>query len=201
MRRQNYKPILFSTIMVKSILKGWKTQTRRIVKDKNILSKYPNVSKEELIQASKYKVGDILYVRETFTMNVDKLIYRADVCSKYDIPDGCVWNPSLFMPKIFSRIFLEITDIKIQYLSDISDDECEKEGIRYEKDGLENSKKYYWFYKHGDLRDSTVVDNPKTSFYSLWTLINGKDSWQENPLVWVYTFNVIDKPTDFLLNK
>lgn len=100
------------------------------------------------------------------------------------------------MPKAACRLFLEITNIRVERLQDISEDDAIREGIKSEI-FTPNSEKCYYFYPCNDLRDDSYIDLPKTSFYSLWQSINGPESWDENPWVWVIEFKRVNKPENF----
>ena len=210
------KPILFSPLMVRAIKRGHKSQTRRVIKFKKKIENFEvgfspfcdegefavrgvheNGVYGESIFKMPHKKGDILWVRETYSEKDNRVIYRSDVCSKWDLPDGFKWRPSIFMPKRLCRLFLEITRVAIEELNDISHGDCEKEGIEVAFDPDKPNERLYYFYKNKDLRDDTYINNAKTSFYSLWTSINGKESWDENPFVWVYTFKVVKCPKEF----
>jgi len=195
------RPILFAAPMVNALLDGRKTQTRRVVKpqpsgkdgstvsfgaigeDTNILREI-EVNGYSQIMESKCpygKIGDLAYVRETFAEWDDGLVYRA----AHPVLDGVTkWKPSIHMPKWASRITLEITDVRVERLNDISQGAAKSEGVLKEyADGVANYKNYEdtnggWFLW------------PEDSFRSLWQSINGKDSWQENPWVWVLEFKV-----------
>ncbi len=184
------KPILFQTEMVQAILEGRKLQTRRAIKD-DILqeNKYPY--DEEFVKLTvnpKYFAGDILWVRETFAKGVSKYVYKAD---NHELP--LKWKPSIFMPKSACRLFLEITDVRIERLQDISEQDAVKEGIKPARMIL-NSQQYTDYM--GEYRD---YNNPINSFRSLWQSINGSDSWNKNPYVWVIDFKRVDKPENFEL--
>ena len=109
------RPILFSAPMVRAILDGKKTMTRRIYKPK----------------FDKWKVGDGLWVRETYTL----IHGQADYAATCDIK-SYRWRPSIFMPRKYSRILLEITDIKREALRDISEDDAKREGFDNRQDFL-----------------------------------------------------------------
>lgn len=209
-------PILFSTPMVQSILEGRKTMTRRL----NGLDKIPKdttfstyVYKDIAIGlpathciARLFKgqwvetfnlhcpygePGDLLWVRETWCKGITKPYhYAASVCNpKYDKPDGG-WKPSIHMPKAAARIWLQVQEVRIERLHDITDQDAIAEGIKREVFPQTGSYCYY-FYPCNDLRDDSYIDYPKTSFYSLWKSINGKQSWDANPWVWVISYQVL----------
>lgn len=96
------------------------------------------------------------------------------------------WKPSIHMPKTAARIFLLNQEIKVEALHDISESDAKAEGVEvmYKEHGVFPMYKDY-------LSDNFVFDNAKDSFKSLWTLINGSDSWYQNPWVWVVKFKLI----------
>ena len=177
------KPILFSTQMVEAILSGRKTMTRRVIRPQP--SKYDTekiVNWNEVIYPTpKFLKGDILWVRETFTYdsyfqdNSEIIIYKADD-PNYPLNSGQKWKPSIFMPKEACRIFLKITDIKVERLQDISEEDAIKEGVKID---------YIGSYRHC------------YGFVDLWKSINGEQSWIDNPFVWVISFERIEKPEKF----
>ena len=109
------RPILFSSPMVRAILDGRKTMTRRVYKPR----------------FDKWKVGDRLWVRETYSLVHGRAVYAATCDIK------CYrWRPSILMPRKYSRILLEITDIKRELLRDILEDDAKREGFDNRQDFL-----------------------------------------------------------------
>ena len=160
-------PILFSSPMVRAILDGRKSQTRRVVKSLHLC---PYGEK-----------GSILWVRETFVaLSKDNILYRAD--DRY--PDSITplkWKPSIFMPRWASRITLEITGVRVERLQDISEEDALTEGCENYLCGG------YDFSYHGYECKPAVAN-----YRRLWDSINGKKyPWKSNPLVWVISFRRI----------
>jgi hypothetical protein len=195
------KPILFSTPMVKAILEGRKTQTRRGVKHGMDISKmefagfrYDQAYFKESGSRSwgtkcKYFIGDVLWVRETYGIaghTTKHYVYKADIENTLDTPKGG-WKPSIYMPKDACRLFLEITDMRIERLQDISEDDAIAEGVEKEID-------LYLDYEQEEKIGSYYLGSAIDSVESLWAKINGQKSWDENPFVWVYTFKVVERP-------
>jgi hypothetical protein len=189
-------PILFSTEMVQAILEGRKTQTRRVVK-KITLDK----SMDLILKQCPYgQPGDILWVRETFGSGVSgKVYYKADK----GLVDQLVihWKPSIHMPYEACRLFLRIKSVRMERLHDISYDDAIAEGIEvltcpnadagdyncYPRNYMtDNAKSDGWPY----FKDEEYTK----SFASLWQSINGTESWDANPWVWVVEFERIEKP-------
>lgn len=199
------RPILFSTEMVKAILEGRKTQTRRVIKlancwfdDKGSLKDTPYYKGEELVKTIKCpygQVGDRLWVRETWSPWADKTtqfyaggedelcLYRADYREDRggnlpaDIGGDYHWHPSIHLPRKFSRIALEITGIRVERVQDISEADAKVEGAPY----------YGPNDEHGDERSYLE------GFRHLWDSINGeKHPWSSNCWVWVIEFKRIE---------
>ena len=157
-------PILFSTAMIKAILDGKKSMTRRIIKSKT-LDKFINLiwnPNENVCYCPYGKVGDILWVRETWgnysydepESNVVYFMYRADYPDNAkgywyepeqinwcDLPR---WRPSIHMPRKACRIRLRITDVKVERLQDITKEDAKAEGIAE----TEIVKAYNSIFKH-----------------------------------------------------
>lgn len=226
------RPIIFSTDMVNAIIKGNKTQTRRIVKPqpKNVeIIAGRQVWDPEVLKCPYGKPGDLLWVREFYkpinfeedeqvtvqfrdgstrsfypsddqqekwVERYEKLIYKLDkkgklICNneterfEWDIKD-VPWTPSIHMPKDAARIWLRVTDVRVERLNSISEEDAVKEGVK----------------KHSDYGSTGFVDYLRPdealpdvdaieSFETLWQKINGKASWEANPWVWVVTFEMI----------
>jgi hypothetical protein len=207
------RPILFKGPMVRAILDGTKTQTRRIVK----FSSWPDYESlqdkhrvyETVVQGgdggwgwlagadtdgrfSKFmidtpgkrcpygEVGDRLWVRETFCdQGCGRFLYRASV----ENPEWKVrrWRPSIFMPRMASRIELEVTAIRASRLQDISEEDAESEGAMTWWNGL-SQEEQFGMYDGGR--------GPIAAFRMLWDSINAKRGvgWDVNPLVWAVSF-------------
>lgn len=204
------RPILFNGEMVRAIFDGRKTQTRRVLKCKKPIVKVYDASQLEpdifmvdhediykchpqsLIDHSHIKcpfgqTGDRLWVRERFCRDVESggWLYRATERSHVilDDGDGCSaerkdgserspWKPSIHMTREASRITLEITDVRVQRLQDISDADAKHEGYPADRDAIGGTSKIdAWLW-----------------FRSRWQSINGTESWDANPWVWVVEF-------------
>lgn len=213
------RPILFSTPMVQAILEGRKTQTRRVIKNISEEATFFGIEENpELVSidieqeepeihngtfalfeenSSKFpygNIGDILWVRETWNNYNENFygfpdkeiyLYKANGTDR-----TCTWKPSIFMPKDACRIFLEIENIKVERLQEISEEDARAEGIEREWDGIATWYKDY-------LKPNEMIKRyAKESFESLWKFINGKQSWEENQWIWVIEFKKIEKPSN-----
>ena len=184
------KPILFNTDMVRAILDGRKTVTRRVVKFKpgqnpqwtGYIPDGPVLYGSNNIPASKspYHPGDILYVRETWARSMaGTYLYKAT-----DTPiilDR--WRPSIHMPKEAARLFLRVTDVRVERLQDITSGQIDAEGC----------KEWAYSAKTGELLPSGP------SFFQIkWDrTIKPSDlplyGWDANPWVWVIEFERVSK--------
>lgn len=183
------RPILFSAPMVRAILEGRKTQTRRIMKpqpvaltDDHTHKAWQNCGDPRAQRCPYGQPGDRLWVRETWGVLHDCYLkdadeptwWRADF-SKRD-EEGQImprWRPSIYMPKTRSRITLEITGVRVERLKDISEEDAKAEGARPWLHPL---------HPNGENRRHIY------GFSALWESINGLDSWAANPWVWVVEF-------------
>lgn len=199
------RPILFSTDTVKAILEGRKSQTRRMVK---LPGMDPNeVEFQRLFPDHLYhythefwttnrthrkncpygQPGDRLWARESFRqpnpLGKPRYYYKAD-----DITEGLShlfrYKPSIHMPKAAARIWLEITEVRVEKLQDISKEDAEAEGVqKITVSGTDHWKRYDGY--------QLLASSPVVSFWSLWAMINGEESWEQNPWVWVVCFKVL----------
>lgn len=186
------RPILFSSPMIRAILAGRKTMTRRVVN--HAASMTGNMMEGEEDSWCPYGgAGDRLWVRETWAtvQELDKLaassfkpfedwrkpeiLYAADTREKLN--KWGKWRPSIFMPRWASRITLEITSVKVERVRDISEEDAEAEGIAFMR----------------DIPDADETLSAKVLFEILWDSINSKRGygWDANPWVWVVSFKKV----------
>ena len=164
-------PILFTGPMVRQILAGHKTQTRRIVKfPPGYVPPRTGESQGTVMGTADWKAqpGDRLWVRETWAQTTvagnELFVYReADSRTDYGGP----WRPSIFMPRAAARLFLDVVSLGCQRLQDISHDDACAEGIPSQKGGA-----------------AACIDRYRV----IWQIINGPGSWDLNPWVWVIKF-------------
>ncbi len=199
------KPILFNTEMVRAILDGRKTQTRRIVKPQPkrpyIMEKTPNGRFYQVLETGEgtdfefeppYHPGDILYVRETWQQTESVgYIYRADraehgSAAYYNeharLSGG--WRPSIHMPKEAARIFLRVTDVRVETLCNMTISDLQKEGVL--------PAGYISQYA---IMTSECFEQFKALWDSTIKLANiSRYGWDANPWVWVIEFERCEKP-------
>lgn len=197
------KPILFNTEMLQAILEGRKSVTRRVIKPKykegeggfsvctNKSTGERWVEKHDWDEGSfdnpryvnpPYQVGDILYVRETWLKADDGIYYRADetpISKEVREQYSYKWKPSIHMPKSIARIFLKVTDVRVERVNDITIDEIQGEGISSKGKGVWDCVDYLEAFEY--LWNSTIKKQDLDKF-----------GWDANPFVWVVEFERIE---------
>lgn len=180
------KPILFNSKAVKATLEGRKTVTRKVIDldlgladmDKND-SNYLKIPDEygdfhDAKDLCPYSIGDTLYVRETWLKADDGLFYykasETEISKEIREDYGYKWKASIHMPKEAARIFLEVTDVRVERLKDICKD-------------------YNNFIKEGIVEEHGFRSEMHREFVEGWDGRAGKNkNWENNPYVWVIDF-------------
>lgn len=196
-------PMIFNQDMVKAVVVGKKSVTRRPMKpnvEESILKSLELDSfkdSSEMVSfvksRSPVQVGDMIWVRETF-----RLFNNSDECGCSESPCACPisgtplyratqddgeskWKPSIHMPKSASRLTLVVTDVYAEKIQNITEEQAEKEGMptmdEVVKMAVDNG--FDWYQK------------PSVWFKNIWNKIYG--NWSENPYVWVIEFEVVHK--------
>lgn len=186
-------PILFNTEMVRAILDGRKTCTRRVVKLPKSMSGRPVGKNGDIgfmypggIKRPPCHQGDILYVRETWGEGYEDgtYIYKAsDKLANHPMfkeSSKLLYHPSIHMPKEAARIWLKVTDVRVERLQDIDGKGCVKEGI--EEEPLKDVGDEFVKGMFHDLWDSTIKKSDLDRY-----------GWKANPWVWVIEFERCDK--------
>lgn len=203
------RPILFNGDMVRAILRGDKTQTRRPVRVRK--------PSDHLVFASPHASaicpfgipGDRLWVRETWRAGIRDPEYLMDLvtgdnCDVHYRADGengrwtletikngtlqsapaapPPWRPSIHLPRWASRLTLEVVSVRAQRVQDITEEDAKAEGVERISDG-------YWM-EYGPR--ARCVASARESFASLWRSIYGAASWEVNPWVWAVTFKRLE---------
>jgi hypothetical protein len=209
------KPILFSTEMVRAILEGRKTMTRRVVKPRYDKERgrfarmglfatiglrngmWHGLSPEGIpfvndeIKQPRYQPGDILWVRETWLEHKGTYIYKAD--GKHEALDALIgvpcfkWRPSIFMPRAAARTFLRVTAVRAERLHEITEEDAVREGF---------------FAGWHSTETSSRAMAARQAFCWVWDTLNGKRAggayaWARNPWVWVVSFERVEMPADW----
>lgn len=220
-------PILFNTEMVRAILDGRKTCTRRSVSFRQFLGMLPDKCKNaapdeflkgkrmmfkpycdmtdaELIMTAykapyKYEPGDILYVRETWcALPVNEAGHMRGHSVYYYKADGDLrpegwrgkWKPSIHMPKEAARIWLRVTDVRVERLQDVTEDGAKAEGA------IDNRG-----FIHSPENEYDSIHTAREHFTEIWNNTIKKSDldrfgWNANPWVWMIEFERCEKPED-----
>lgn len=192
------KPIVCNTWEVQAILDGKKTQMRRVIKpqptDKKLLDfirEGSDKAKLLIMAAVPYRPGDILWVRETW----DYVDFGGDGEPVYEYKaspeqwigrnEGETWHNSIHMPRAAARIFLRVTDVRVERVQDINEIDLIAEGV--EDIRLEGSPNYRTYEEY---EMACILATLFERFIPLWNSLNAKRGygWDINPWVWVYTF-------------
>lgn len=204
------KPILFSTPMVKAILEGRKSQTRRVVKPQpEGLPMYCYAGSHKANIGKWHHGGkrytppchgdDILWVRETWYYEMHmydpsegdalhRYIYKAS-SPDYPVNVGVGqqgWRPSIHMPKEAARLWLTVKEVRVERLQDITEEDAEHEGVSGLDDACYCNNGWSPTYYDPDSGGSPIF---RDGFIALWDSINGKKyPWESNPYVWAISF-------------
>ena len=203
------KPILFNTEMVRANLDGRKSCTRRLVKGfvpDDAIWGYTAFTPKGYISCRgtfadgygekffklPYQPGDILYVRETWHKGLERYMYRADYSDTEKFYRNgkeieMKWKPSIHMPKEAARIWLKVTDVRVERLQEITEVGIQKEGV--EVDPKECAGKFDFiselFLLFQRLWDSTIKKSDRDRY-----------GWNASPWVWVIEFERCEKPEE-----
>lgn len=194
-------PRLFNTEMVRAILDGRKTCTRRICKDANertvpdmefynadrrtyAVHNFADQEHTEMLSTGERTCpicpGDILYVRETWKKAPNGYYYYED-WQRNDIADVTKWKPSIHMPKEAARIWLKVTNVRVERLQEITSEQIGREGVDVEYPHVLNGEEKR--YAFSTLWNSTVKKSDLDRY-----------GWKANPWVWVIEFERCEKP-------
>lgn len=201
--------------MVKALLEGRKTQTRRIIKPRKDINfgclLYPNELAGEVnngvMDNCPWRPGDRLWVRERCELTAEEckvgclnIRYLADGTLRDvgslpgDTPGLVNWingrwsRPSIYMPRWASRITLKIVGVRTELLQEISEEDAREEGAK-ECDLVSGREVLLAGYSQ---RGSFVLH-----YRDIWESINGRGSWNANPWVWVISFCLVATPIDY----
>lgn len=216
------KPILFNTEMVRAILDGRKSCTRRICKDANeyvvpdmdffnadkrtyAVHNFADKERTEQLSTAERSCpicpGDILYVRETWGEGYEEgtYIYRADDkladLQTFKEASKIIYHPSIHMPKEAARIWLKVTDVRVERLQSITEGGAIREGAEGEECHHTNAGAFGCT----DCMNTGWIEPPQVEFMQIWdSTIKKSDldryGWDANPYVWVIEFERCEKP-------
>lgn len=196
------RPILFSAPMVRTLLAGTKTQTRRVanftanghVKEPCGHRRWHPADPDAALACPYGQPGDRLWVRETWAAphSDDARPPRSIHCDWMQIHyaateerGGLLWRPSIHMPRWASRITLEIIGVRVERLQDISEDDAKAEGAWGPDDSIISQVAAHFGCE-------PIGVHPSLAYRMAWEQINGAGSWEANPLVWAVEFKRVN---------
>lgn len=207
MKRISFKDSNF-LYLTASVLDGTKTMTRRAVKlaPPYCQSNVEIVMRENPLEAElwlkhgdlmcvtrpKYEVGDIVAIQQSYKdlddeVDLDNFLHNDNIherfSEEYKTHKG--WTNKMFVKAELMHHHVQITDVRLEWLQDISDQDCLREGVW--KSALQS--KYLCDYRPVGLQS---YDTPREAFAALIDKVSGRGTWDSNPLVWVYSFELVD---------
>lgn len=168
--------------LTKAVLDGRKTMTRRLMKDGTPLGNF-----EETLKHSRYQIGEEIAIAQSYSDVYDEIKNHTELFSdrlfNSLLKEHKGWKNKMFVKANFMPHSIRITDIKIEQLQDISDEDCMKEGITFTP--VVSGRPTYTY--HGGLEFDTQSD----AFADLIDKVSGNGTWHSNPWVFVYTFELV----------
>ena len=205
------KGIMFQQSLFEAVIEGRKTQTRRIMKpqprDFIGITPYGFDRKGDGCDyysaiKPRYSVGEVLYLKEPYYVEIKEtketppLIYYKYRAKDIDflMKTGLIntlpvkWKNKLFMPAEYARYYIEITAVRCERVQDISDGDCEKEGVINDGFNEDVGQSFYCADGYGCPNYATQ----QQAYAALFNSINGKGSWERNDWVWVYDLILVN---------
>ena len=176
--------------LTQAVLDGHKTQTRRVV-PQSVIEKYALLEDPTIIDDARYDIGEVVAVAQSYR--------ECDGFTKDGIPRwneiaisvGAVsagWSNKMFVRPDLMPHQIRITDVRVERLQDISDEDCLKEGIVKGKCGSEDTHFMDAYYVPNEIQPYCT---PREAFAHLIDKVSGKGTWDSNPYVFVYDFELI----------
>ena len=168
-------------ILTQAVLAGTKTMTRRLLKDNVPLGNW-----EETAKHLPYKVGEVVAIAQRYK----ELYPNADfeMVGNGFITESAGWNNKMFVRANLMKHHIKITNVKIERLQDISDDDIMCEGVWQFYD----NKNLFYVSKAVDYAPDVAFLTAREAFWYLIDKISGKGTWENNPFVVAYSFKLID---------
>ena len=176
--------------LTQAVLDGRKTQTRRGIKYGINVN-----SCNDVLELSPYKVGEVVAVAQSYRGAGVEVVgaedYGQDMHAPIYADSTAGWNNKMFVKAELMPHHIKITDVRIEHLQAISDEDCLREGVikKWHAPACRN----YFYVPNVEVRTKDdVFSTPQEAYAALIDKIIGKGTWERNPLVWVYEFELID---------
>lgn len=174
------KGICFVEPLFNKVIREEKTQTRRIAIDSKV--DLSLAERDKLLSKARYRVGEVIYLKEPYCddLVIEEIFYKYDNLKDKMNLGISIWKNKLFMPESAARYFIKITKVGLERLQEISREDCFKEGIKQVNEQ---------FYKHPYCKESWST--PQRAYAHLINYIDGLETWNNNPYVYVYDFHLV----------
>lgn len=192
--------------LTQAVLEGRKTMTRRIVALESTLAITwdceTEIDRDIAIKnyivgniKNRYEVGEVVAIAQCY-MDIDQFQRNSKNAAYLELLPGLKlylgWGNKMFVRSDLMLHHIEITGIKVERLQDISEEDCLKEGIYRLDSANGNGGIAYSFVGASDKKHIGLYDTPREAFSSLIDKVSGKGTWESNPYVWVYEFELVD---------
>lgn len=174
--------------LTQAVLEGRKTQTRRIV-PQSVIDKYALLEDPTIIDDARYVVGERVAIAQSYEIIYHEQGLETMDMLIYSVKHHKGWTNKMFVKAELMTHHIEITDVDVQRLQDISDEDCIKEGI-FSDSGDENYFPTIFFDFNGNTDDG--FDTAKEAYAALIDKVSGKGTWESNPFVFCYSFELVD---------
>lgn len=189
--------------LTKAVLDGRKTQTRRIVKDVDLLQELNELEDDGVLKGfrgkivaednAQYKVGEVVAIAQSYKSIMEEDLERGvmghPTVLEQNASATAGWNNKMFVKARSMPHHIRITDVRIERLQDISDEDCIAEGITQGIRRFNNGETV--FYKFENKDNPFVFSKAREAYAALIDKISGKATWNANPFVFVYGFELI----------
>lgn len=175
--------------LTRAVLDGRKTQTRRVV-PQSVIDKYEMMEYPTIIDDARYEVGEVVAVAQSYIDCGNLPDYELDEEGFPIMPTKSGYFNKMFVRADLMPHHIRITDVRIERLQDISDEDCVKEGIIKKWHAL--ACKNYYYVPGCEIKSfEDVYDTAKEAFAHLIDKVSGKGTWERNPYVFVYDFEFV----------
>ena len=191
--------------LTQAVLEGRKTMTRRVIHSENIpddpeYGYAPNIdaccvfNEDDVVAKSQYNLCEVVAIAQCYYD-----VYGYETCiSERGEKDSGIFNKMFVRAESMPR-HIKITNIRVERLQDISDEDCLREGIYFNKEGGQSigypiAVTFYYTFRGAINRDGKQLywSTPKDAFAALIDKVSGEGTWDSNPMVWVYEFELVD---------
>lgn len=175
--------------LTKAVIEGRKTQTRRIV-PQSVIDKYSMMEDFTIIDDARYDVGEVVAVSQSYRDcgGLNGGVPRWEAIAEAVGADSKGWDNKMFVRADLMPHHIRITDVRVEHLQDISDEDCLKEGIEKMLTGCEY---YQYSFYDNDKGSWNNYKAPREAFAHLIDQVSGKGTWERNPYVFVYDFEFV----------